>query len=80
MGPQSGMLCGFVRPNDSRDDFAGNEIHTIFFSGREKSAPHQRKPVRRRERGRCAALEIRGASGEEMRQTHRRCRRVQDIS
>lgn len=37
MGPQSGMLCGFVRPNDSRDDFAGNKIHTIFFREERKT-------------------------------------------
>lgn len=37
MGSQSGMLCGFVRPNDSRDDFVGNEIHTIFFQEERKA-------------------------------------------
>lgn len=37
MGPQSGMLCGFVRPNDSRDDFAGNKIRTIFFQEKRKA-------------------------------------------
>lgn len=80
MGPQSGMLCGFVRPNDSRDDFAGNEIHTIFFQEERKARAASEKTGAQK---RAETLRRAGNSRsipEEMRQTHCRCRRVQDIS